>query len=77
VAVSHLKTQDVCVCRKNFLEEHGLSLGRFQAVTVGEKLATLEWVFEGVIRIQVSSMIDLSTHGLGTGLRAGEKKKVI
>lgn len=56
VANSHLKTQDVCVCRKGFLEEHVFSLGRLQAITVGEKLATLGWVFEGVARIQISSM---------------------
>jgi len=39
--ISHLKTEDVCVCRKNLLVEHGLSLRRLQAATVGEKLATL------------------------------------
>ena len=74
VANSHLKTQDVCVCRKDFLEEHVLSLGRLQAVTVGEKLTTLGWVFEGVTRIQ-NFKYDLSTHGQGTELRA-EKKTV-
>ena len=42
VVISHLKTQDVCIRGKNFTEEHVLSLGRLQAVTVGEKLATLE-----------------------------------
>jgi hypothetical protein len=37
-----LETQDVRVCGKDFLEEHVLSLGGLQAVTGGEKLATLE-----------------------------------
>lgn len=54
---------------QNFLEKHVLSLGRLQAVTVGEKFATLAWSLRLGLR-SMNKYKPISTHEQGIGLRA-------